>query len=268
MKICGRLLIAAGLFTVCSGPSHAGGLRVTPLRLDFSPQQQSGQFELANLSDAPLAIQIKVFRWSQKDGQDDYQATQDLFFAPPIVRVAGKANALVRFRIRTPAPAGSEVPYRVYFQEVPPARNEQAGSGTVLRLRVGVPVFATSADPVYPSVTSKTSREAEGLRVHITNAGKAHIRISNVRLYPGNTNLKAPDQPAVAQAGQSVHSGNYLLAGSSDDWLLPLTAGADPKGLKLMIVTDDYSGHAAPGITAQGWWWAESSPDSTVPSRP
>lgn len=268
MKISRRLLIAAGFFAGISEAAVAGGLRVTPMRLDFSPQQAAGQFELANLGQGPLAVQIKAYRWTQKDGQDEYKPTQDLFFAPPIVRIESKAKTLVRFRLRTPAPAGSEVSYRVYFQEIPPAGGEQASSGTVVRLRIGVPVFATSGEPVYPSVTTTTTREADGLHVKVTNKGKAHIRISDMRLYPENTNLKTPDQSPVAQATQSLRSGNYLLAGSSDDWLLPLATGADPSRLKLMIVGDDYTGRVATGATTQGWWWVASGTEAGAPHRP
>jgi len=74
MKISRRLLIAAGFFAAISETAVAGGLRVTPMRLDFSPQQPAGQFEIANLGQGPLGVQIKAFRWTQKDGQDEVQA--------------------------------------------------------------------------------------------------------------------------------------------------------------------------------------------------
>lgn len=268
MAIHGRLLMAAGLFAVYAGSVQAAGLRVTPLRLDFSPQQKSGQVEVANLGPAPIAVQVKAFRWTQKDGADVYEPTSDIFFAPPIISVASQKKNLVRFRLRAAPPVDQEITYRVYFQEVPPATDQTSGSGMTFRVRFGVPVFLHPLKPAYPVLAASLAREADGLRVTLKNTGRAHARIEDIQLYPLATDPQKLDQAMVAHAPQSTHQTNYLLPGTADEWLLPLAAGADPAGLKVLVRTDDYSGHAAPGITPQGWWWLPPAAGADSPARP
>lgn len=267
MAIHGRLLLAAGIFLI-PALAQAAGLRVTPLRLDFSARQTSGQIEVSNLGTSTLAVQVKAFRWTQKDGQDNYEPTNDLFFAPPIVSVAPQKKTLVRFRLRAAPPAEKEGTYRVYFQEVPPANESSPSAGMTFRMRFGVPMFVHPVKPAYPALSAKLVREANGLRVKLQNSGNAHVRLENVQLYPANVDSKAVDQPAIASAPQSVSGTNYLLPGSKDEWVLPLAAGADPAGLKLLVRTDDYSGHAAPGITPQGYWWVPTGAGEATPARP
>lgn len=257
MAIHGRLLIAAG-FLFLSAAAQASGLRLTPLRLDFGPKQNSGQIEVTNLSATPMAVQVKAFRWTQKDGVESYEPTTDLFFAPPIVSVAPESKTIVRFRLRAPAPATQEAAYRVYFQEIPPASQDDRSAGMNFRTRFGVPVFVQPVKAALPALTAVTSRDAAGLHVRIRNDGKAHIRVANVRLYLENVDLRDPRAP-VAESQQALSGNNYVFPGNEAEWVLPLAAGADPARLKLMATTDDYSGRAAEGMTTQGYWWVPAS---------
>ena len=268
MAINGRLLIAAGLFSIYAGTAAASGLRVTPLRMDFFQNQTSGQIEVSNLGTAPLAVQVKAFRWAQKDGTETYEPTTDIFFAPPIVSVAPQKKTIVRFRLRAAPPLDRENSYRVYFQEVPSATENAPSAGMTFRMRFGVPVFVHPVKPAYPVLSAVSTREADGLRVKLKNTGSAHIRINDVQLYPASVNEKNPDQAVVSHAPQGAHGTNYLLPGSEDEWVLPLAAGASPEGLKLLVRTDDYSGHAAPGITPQGFWWVPGGGGTTPAKKP
>jgi fimbrial chaperone protein len=248
---------------------QASGLRITPVRLDFSPRQPTGQIELSNQNAAPKAVQVKAFRWSQKDGVDTYEPSADLFFAPPIVTVPGNGRTLVRFRQRVAAPVDREYTYRVFFEELPGAVQDEDMAGMKFRTRFGIPMFVRPAKPVWPAISAATTRDADGLRVKLKNSGAAHVRILELRLYPDSVDTRNPDQAVVAQATQPEHGEVYLLPGSESTWLLSLAAGANPSGLKLLVLTDDYSGHGAPGITQQGAWWTPAAgAGAASPAKP
>lgn len=256
MKLSNRLLLAAGfLFCVLPNVAQAAGLRLSPLRLDLSAQQTATQVELTNLSATPVAVQVKAFRWRQEQGQDVYEPTKDIFFAPPIVTVPGQGKTVVRFRLRAAIPKDQEGSYRIYFQEVPPASESPSGAGMTFRVRFGVPLFVSSIKPAKPRLATTITPEPERLRLTLENTGATHLKIQGLALYPAGVNTEQPDQAPLASATHSVLGANYLLPGSQHEWELKLPAATDLAGTRLLIRTDDYSGQSAPGVTPQGWLW-------------
>lgn len=255
MGIFGRLLKAAGLLIVLgAGQAQASGLRLTPLRLDLSADHNADQIELSNLGGAPMAVQVKAFRWTQQDGRDIYEPTKDIFFAPPIVTVPAQSRALVRFRLRGSAPKQQEGTYRIYFQEIPPAERTVASTGMTFRLRFGIPLFVRSVQAAKPALAVRGARAGDSLNFTLENSGGAHLKIQGVELFPADVDKKQPESP-LAKVTHSRLGANYLLPGSRHEWELKLPPGADPGALQLLIRTDDYTGTAAKGITPQGWLW-------------
>lgn len=255
MKHSGRLLWAAGLlFCVPLSAAQAAGLRLSPLRLDLSAQQTATQVELSNLSSAPVAVQVKAFRWRQQQGQDIYEPTKDIFFAPPIVTVPGQGKTVVRFRLRAAIPKDQEGTYRIYFQEVPAANESATGAGMTFRVRFGVPLFVSPSKPAKPGLAVNIAQEPERLRLTLENTGVTHLKIQGVDLFAAAVNSEKPDQAPLASATHSLRGANYLLPGSRHEWELKLPAAATA-ATRLLIRTDDYSGQAARGMTPQGWLW-------------
>lgn len=264
MKISVRLLLAAGFFFCISmGAAQAAGLRLSPLRLDLSVQQTATQVELTNLGATPVAVQVKAFRWRQEQGQDVYEPTKDIFFAPPIVTVPGQGKTVVRFRLRAAIPKDQEGAYRIYFQEVPPASESSSGAGMTFRVRFGVPLFVNPVKPVKPRLATIIAQEPESLRLTLENTGATHLKIQGVDLFPAGVNTEQPDQAPLASASHSLLGANYLLPGSRHEWQLKLPAATDLAATRLLIRTDDYSGQSAPGMTSQGWLWLPLNPGGT-----
>lgn len=248
-------LLAGGLLAF---PALGAGLRVTPLRLDLSAQQNATQIELTNLGAAALPVQVSAFTWTQQDGRDVYTPSKDLFFAPPIVSVPAGGKSIVRFRLRGAAPKGAERAYRVYFQEIaPPQRAGQAGMA--FRLKFGVPVFVAPATPVAPRLELQPRLARDRLELELSNTGTAHLKIHGVEVFAATVNRAKPDA-VVAKATHSEQGANYLLPGSRHRWTLALPPGTDPARHVLLVRTDDYSGKAAPGMTPAGWLWVPLSP--------
>src|SRR5690606_27632881 len=90
--------------------------------------------------------QVRVYRWTQVDGQDVLEATRDLAISPPMLEVASGGEQLVRVVRLGPAPAATEASYRVVVDELPVAAVDAADGGEGLRfvLRYSIPVFVAS----------------------------------------------------------------------------------------------------------------------------
>lgn len=245
-----------GLMLTAAAPAAlAGGLRVTPLRLDLSPTQTSNQVELVNFGEAPMPVQVSVARWTQVDGRDVYEPTKDVFFAPPIVSVPAGGKAVVRLRLRGKAPAEGERAYRVYFQEMAPP--ESQGTGMSFRLRFGVPLFVTPKKVPLPKLEMTRSLIPGKLELALANTGQAHLKIHGIDLFPKAVNRDEPSGNPVGRATQSETGTNYLLAGTRQKWVVPLPPDTDPAGLALLLRADDYSGRSTPGMSNKGWLWQD-----------
>lgn len=243
------------LLAAAAAPALAGGLRVTPLRLDLSPGQTSSQVELVNFGDAPMPVQVSVSRWTQVDGRDVYESTKDVFFAPPIVSVPAGGKAVVRLRLRGKPPAEGERAYRVYFQEMAPP--ESQGTGMTFRLRFGVPLFVTPKKAPLPKLEMTRAIVGEKLELMLANTGQAHLKIQGIDLFPAAVNRDDPAGNPVGRATQSETGTNYLLPGSRQKWVVPIPANTDPAGLALLLRSDDYSGRGTPAMSNKGWLWQD-----------
>ncbi|HUS23758.1 MAG TPA: fimbria/pilus periplasmic chaperone [Candidatus Binatia bacterium] len=247
-----RVLFAAALAAGCALPpaAHAAGLRISPLRLDVSASHPSAQVELSNLGAQPVPVQVFAYAWRQENGQDVYEPTKDVFFAPPIVTVPASGKALVRLRLRAAAPASGEAAYRIYFQELPgPA--EQQTSQMSFQLRFGVPLFVSARKPGAPALDAQVAREGDVVRLHLANRGSAHLKVLGVDVFDDSVDREQPERAPLATQVGNAQGSSYLLPGSSGDWTVSAPAGA----AWLLVRTDDYSGGAAKGMNARGWLW-------------
>lgn len=248
---------AAGAVLLLSGlaDAAAAGLRISPIRLDLSRSRPTTQVELSNLTATPVAVQVRAYAWRQVDGEDVYEPTKDLFFAPPIVTVPAQGRTAVRFRLRAAAPTRAEAAYRVYFQELPPAgAADQPGAGTSFRIRFGVPVFVLPDIPVVPRLQAQVQRDGELVTASLSNAGAMHLKVEAVELFAAGVDRGQPGAPLAANA-QSGRGAAYLLPGSGGQWQLAVPAEAAAAPLLLRVRTNDFSGRAGSGILKNGWHW-------------
>jgi fimbrial chaperone protein len=262
----GRHHLLAAALTLLPLAAGASGLRLSPLRLDVSAASPSAQVELTNLGTAPVAVQVKAFRWSQAEGRDAYEPTKDIFFAPPIVTVQPQATTMVRFRLRAGAPPQAEGAYRVYFQELAPPADEPA-SGMAFRLRFGVPLFLAAQKPMPAALKVGQSVAADAISLELANTGHTHLKIEGIELYARGADRERPAAP-LAAATHSVAGTNYLLPGTRHAWRVSLPPGQDPSQLQLLLRTDDYSGKASPGMSNRGWLWLPVAASSARAGRP
>ena len=82
-------------------------------------------------------------------------------------------------------------------------------------MRVSLPVFVLPKVTAKPVLRWHAVRTSDGaLKISLTNNGNAHIQILNFKLSPLDS----------AQPWVTKQSSEYVLAGQSRDWILPINA--------------------------------------------
>jgi fimbrial chaperone protein len=165
---------------------------------------------LRNEGAAPINVQIRLFRWSQVDGKEKLEPTDDVVASPPAVTLAPKTNYVARIVRVSKRPVVGEESYRVLVDQLPePA---QKGMNAVnLLVRYSIPVFFGASDRSNPAVAWNVAVSGNTVKVTAHNAGDRRIRIATLNIKDAK--------------GKTISLGNglvgYVLGKSSVGWTAP-----------------------------------------------
>lgn len=202
---------------------HAGGLTVSPMRLNFDAGRGIGQVALTNTSGAALTIEAEVRPWP--DGAPT-QTSRDLVVNPPIVTLGPGERVSVRVGVVKRLSTEVERGYRVYFTELPTLRPQEA-LGVGVRLRLGIPVFVAAANPQPRALEWTAERDVGGMRFTASNAGNVHQRVLGLTTQQGDTQFAAaPSTP-------------YVMPGASAAFRIPGLEARGGDRLMLDVLMDD-----------------------------
>lgn len=224
-----RLASAAIVWGV-SCAALAGSFEVNPVRVDLSAATRSAALTVRNNGTEPVVVQVSVQAWSQRDGADVLEATNDVLASPPIATIAPDKEQIVRIGLRRAPDPAKELSYRLFLQEVPPPPRP-GFQGLQVALRVGLPIFVRPASGPAKAALVWNAELRDGVIVlKAQNRGSGHVQISDVQLFAANG--KEP----IAAASQLV----YVLPGQSRDWSLKLTREGVNKNdtVQLKVSTD------------------------------
>jgi fimbrial chaperone protein len=233
----GTLAFIALSLAGLSPAAHASGLSVAPTTIEFAPSESVQGLTLHNSGDTIISAQLRVFEWSQRDGQDVLTPNTDLVISPPILRIAPGQRQLVRVvrahfaQAAATSPSQRERTYRVLIDELPVAAIDPgavAPSGLNFVLRFSVPVFvAADAAPV-ASAPARLSLQAGA-------SGQYQLRAEN----PTPRRLQLADLQVTGSSGDVVFTETgllgYVLAGGERSWPLNLKADALATATKIQI---------------------------------
>jgi fimbrial chaperone protein len=218
LRIAGRRSVAlfCALVASCAcTQSLAAGLQVAPILLELSAKQNADGIWLSNTGSVALAAQVRVYHWTQANGEDALDASHDLVVSPPIVKLAPGARQLVRV-IRSGAPPESrEDAFRILVDELPvdvgAASDADAAKGLRFVLRYSVPVFLAPRDAAgKPKLSGRAEPSATGLVLDVKNDGATRAQLGNLS--------------RIDAAGHRVEIASglvgYVLAGSEMRWPL------------------------------------------------
>lgn len=143
-RILSRAALALSACAMLPGIAQAEGLQVAPVSVTIPAR--SGVVWLTNQGSAAMRAQVRVFRWTQQDGEDVLAETQDLVASPPFVSIASGDQQVVRLvQLANAVPAGTpcEQAFRIIVDELP-ATDRQSGEGLQYVMRFSIPVYVTN----------------------------------------------------------------------------------------------------------------------------
>lgn len=114
-------------------------LAVTPLRVELPTATTAETVQVRNTTDSPMAVQMRMFGWTQQGGEDAYAPSADLAVTPSIVSIPAGQTQIVRVLRKVPASQG-EKRFRLVIDQLPDPAKARAGVAQT-RVRFAIPVF-------------------------------------------------------------------------------------------------------------------------------
>jgi fimbrial chaperone protein len=220
------LLAALGL---AAGAVHA--VTIAPVIVELSPARKVVSVTVTNPSESTVSFQAEVLAWSQPNGADRFEETDDLMVVPPIADIAAGASQIFRITPRI-VPSSREQAYRLILEDVTPEIAGPANSATVnLRVRHSLPVFVAGEGK--PGIAVRVAQCA-------APAGKGCVRLSN-----DGGHYVAGRVMTIDGAGwhKEVSLGARLLAGAWREWNFDLPANvAGPFSVKADTSAGTFAG--------------------------
>jgi fimbrial chaperone protein len=161
---------------------------------------------LTNAGSEHLNAQIRIFRWTQKNGKDVLEETRDVVASPPAIKLGAGKKTVIRVVRVNKTPAATEESYRLIVDEIPkPPKPGHAGVG--FSIRYSVPVFFSKPGEDI-DLAWKATVSGGKLVLTAANAGGRHVRLAGLKV--------------VGKNGKAVSFGEglngYVLGQSSRVW--------------------------------------------------
>ena len=177
-SILAAVLAGAGVGSISS--AQAAQLHVRPVGIELTAPAQASKLVLTNKGKAPLSAQVRIFRWTQKNGRDVLQRTRMVVASPPLLKMRPGREHIVRVVRLSKTPVQGEESYRLLVDEIP--QKKRAGSGVTFALRYSIPVFFKQAGATPPRLSWSASVRNGQLTLRAANAGQSHDKISKLRV--------------------------------------------------------------------------------------
>ena len=224
--------LAAFLALLLASVCHAGGLSVSPMRLDFNAERGIAIVTLSNTSRETLTIETEVVPWPAGAAG---QSVRDVVVNPPIATLAPGEKVSVRVGLVKRLGTEVERGYRVYFTELPNLRAQEA-LGVGVRLRLGIPVFVAAASAQARPLDWSVGRDGDGMFLTASNTGNVHQRVSALTALLGTTRYAAAQSSPYVMPGSSTSFRlPGLVAGAGDKLTLQLQANDTPRQLEVQV---------------------------------
>ena len=221
--------LACTSFLAFSSVASAASLQISPVSIEIPAPGAAGIVSLRNESARPLSAQVRVFRWTQSNGEERLEPTSDVVSSPPVVTLPPRQNYAVRVVRTSRAPVGASESYRLLIDELPDPARQKTGAVTLV-LRYSVPVFFAVAEASAPKVSWTIERRGGRVVVSATNEGDRHLRVAAMKIRDAN--------------GSAVSFGNglvgYVLPHSTMQWTAAgRTSGFAPGGAATISAQSD-----------------------------
>lgn len=140
-----KWLILAALILAFGEESQAESIQVSPISVEINAPSLSSTITLKTDAKKPRVAQLRVMRWSQVDGKEVLEATDDVVASPPFATLASNTSYTVRIVRQSAAPVLKEENYRLLIDQLP---DEQSSKKNVIgiAIRYSLPIFVRPAN--------------------------------------------------------------------------------------------------------------------------
>lgn len=206
-------ILKASTFVAClflSGQfCFASGLQISPIRIDFKNGQRISSFTVTNLKNSAIVLQSEVKKWRQKDSKNIYNKQNEVFIAPPIIKIKSGQSQIFRVALRSDLYGILEKPYRIFLQEVV-SKITKSKAGLHFAMRIGLPVFIAPTKALAKDVKWSLKKVNQQIFIKAENLGNRHVQVTHLKII----------NPKNKQALVNKKVFHYLLAGKSYTWKL------------------------------------------------
>ncbi len=187
-----NIFIITGLFLSLSSTINAATIRLSPVNVEILSNQNASSISLFNQSNESTDLQIRVFEWTQKNGQDQLTPTDEIAISPPFLKLQSNDSYNLRVVRINPTPISGEKTYRIIIDELPkPIDSRKAAQGVNVLLRSSLPVFVVNKDAI-TKLNWKIDTNQEAPSLNISNIGNRHALLNNLMLVDTTANKSYP----------------------------------------------------------------------------
>jgi fimbrial chaperone protein len=211
-------------------PASAASLRITPISIELSPSVRTTTVRLRNEGAEQVTVQMRIFRWTQAEGEDRLEPTRDVVISPPMAKLLPKRDYVIRIVRLAKTPIETEENYRLLVDELPSA-SASRGNSVSLLLRQSLPVLF-QGEAASDAALEWAAEYADGeLAIVASNNGSQRVKLSRLQVSDSSEN------PLISHEGLS----GYVLGGSFKRWSVAALSTLQP-GEKLKITARTKTG--------------------------
>ena len=177
-----------------SSTVDAATIRLSPVTVEILSNQNASSLSLYNQSSESTDLQVRVFEWNQKNGQDQLVPTEDIAVSPPFLKLKPNDSYNLRVVRINPQPVSGEKTYRIIIDELPkPVDSRKADQGINVLLRSSLPVFVVNKDAI-TKLSWKIDENQNAPSLNMSNIGNRHALLNNLTLVDATANKSYPIQ--------------------------------------------------------------------------
>jgi fimbrial chaperone protein len=186
-------VFAVVMLVLCATAAQA--VTISPVVVELSPSRQIATITFTNPGEQSLRYQTQAMVWSQADGVDHREITNDLIVVPPIAEIPPGARQIFRVTLRTNA-TGQEQAYRLIFEDITKT-SASADQEVAIHLLVNhdLPVFVAAAGNPQPQLQlGPCLDKPAGIMncVRVNNIGDRYAQIRGFTLERGDWQHELP----------------------------------------------------------------------------
>ncbi|ESK37304.1 hypothetical protein P256_02359 [Acinetobacter nectaris CIP 110549] len=182
------------IFLLLAGQAYAGSIRFSPVTLQLVGEQPATSISLYNQGSDESNLQVRIFKWTQENGQDTLKETDDMVVSPPFVNVAPHASYNIRVVRLMPTAVSQEESYRILIDELPKAiDSRKVGQGLNVLLRSSLPLFITNPDAI-AEIHWSIQQENNNSYLVLQNIGGRHVLMGSLVINDTTTHTSYPIQ--------------------------------------------------------------------------